>query len=139
MSRQSPSAFLLMHHRPRKKRPNGRWDLPKGHRENGETLLETALRETEEETGIPQASITIDHGFEFELTYPVTYKKTGNQVFTKQVRYFLGYVDEPCEISLTEHDAAEWITWAPPHKIQKETIDPLLEALHGYLGDHSNL
>ena len=42
---ESPPKFLLMRHR-------DRWDLPKGHAEPGETLLATALRETEEETGI---------------------------------------------------------------------------------------
>ena len=31
---------------------NGRWDLPKGKVEAGETLLQAALREVEEETGI---------------------------------------------------------------------------------------
>lgn len=31
---------------------NGRWDLPKGKVESGETLLQAALREVEEETGI---------------------------------------------------------------------------------------
>ena len=33
-------------------RRNNRWDLPKGKVEAGETLLQTALREVEEETGI---------------------------------------------------------------------------------------
>ena len=33
-------------------RRNGRWDLPKGKVESGETLLQAALREAEEETGI---------------------------------------------------------------------------------------
>lgn len=31
---------------------NGRWDLPKGHWEQGENFSETALREVEEETGV---------------------------------------------------------------------------------------
>lgn len=31
---------------------NGRWDLPKGKVEQGETLLQAAIREVEEETGI---------------------------------------------------------------------------------------
>lgn len=34
-------------------RRNGRWDLPKGKVEAGETLCQAALRETLEETGIP--------------------------------------------------------------------------------------
>lgn len=33
-------------------RRNNRWDLPKGKVESGETLLQAALREVEEETGI---------------------------------------------------------------------------------------
>lgn len=39
---------------------NGRWDLAKGKVETGETLLQAALREVEEETGIaPSAGGTI--------------------------------------------------------------------------------
>lgn len=33
---------------------NGLWDLPKGHREEGEDIAVTALREVQEETGVDQ-------------------------------------------------------------------------------------
>lgn len=42
---------LLMIHR------NGRWDLPKGHWEEGETIEECAVREVEEETGVGQIAL----------------------------------------------------------------------------------
>ena len=74
--------FLLMKH------PD-RWDLPKGHCEADESFEETAIRETEEETGISRQAIDLDPEFHFDLTYPVTYQKTGDRVFQKHVRYFL--------------------------------------------------
>lgn len=40
-------------------RRNGRWDLPKGKVEPGETLLQAALREVEEETGISVSSVLV--------------------------------------------------------------------------------
>ena len=138
MTRQPPRSFLLMRHRPGKKYPDGRWDLPKGHAEPDETFLDTALRETEEETGIAGDDITVDPGFRFELSYPVTYKKTGEQIFTKRVRYFLGFVDAPPRLTLTEHESAQWMLWKPPHEIQSETIDPLLAAVQKHLADRQH-
>lgn len=43
---RNPSGMVLMIMR------NGRWDLPKGHQEEGEEILQTALREVTEETGL---------------------------------------------------------------------------------------
>lgn len=126
LTKAAPRQFLLMRHA-------DRWDLPKGHCEEGESFVETALRETAEETGILESDITLDETFRFELTYPVRYKKTGDQEFTKQVVYFLGVVDGPHEISLTEHQGYRWFDWSPPHKIQEQTINPLLTAIDKHL------
>ncbi|MFK8111562.1 MAG: bis(5'-nucleosyl)-tetraphosphatase [Rubripirellula sp.] len=120
--------FLLMRHR-------DRWDLPKGHCEEGEDFLEAALRETEEETGIDTQSITVEPDFSYELTYMVKYKRWNNRVLEKQVRYYLGYLTEKPKLDLTEHESAQWFAWAPPHSIQVQTIDPLLEAVARHVCD----
>jgi 8-oxo-dGTP pyrophosphatase MutT (NUDIX family) len=43
------------------------WDFPKGHVEPGEDLIQTALRELEEETGITDAAVI--PGFSHEIKY----------------------------------------------------------------------
>ncbi len=118
--------FLLLRHA-------DRWDLPKGHCERGESFRRAALRETEEETGIPAGDIQLDDRFSFEITYPVTYSRTGDQTFQKQVRYFLGFLTTKPDLNLTEHEGAKWFTWNPPHQIQAQTIDPLLAAVAEHL------
>ncbi len=38
---------------------NDSWSLPKGHQEDGEESLQTAIREIEEETGIPKDALNL--------------------------------------------------------------------------------
>ena len=128
---QGSVEFLLMRH------PD-RWDLPKGHCDMGESFLQTALRETEEETGITPSSIEIDPRFEFDLFYQVQYPETGDQLLEKQVRYFLGFLSRKPELILTEHPSAAWHRWQPPHKIQSQTIDPLLESVARHFSEHDS-
>ncbi len=118
--------FLLMRH------PH-RWDLPKGRAEAGETLLETALRETHEETGIPPDALEIDPEFRFESRYRLPYRDRPGKTFEKTVTYFLGFLRKPVEIRLTEHPDYRWFPWRPPHQIQTQTVDPLLAAIAAHL------
>jgi len=119
-------SFLLMKH------PD-RWDLPKGHVDPGETEIECALREMEEETGIDRSEVELDPDFRFVHEYYVQYKRTKNKRKLKHLIIFLGHIDEPRDIDLTEHSDYQWVKWNPPHKIQNWTIDPLLEEVHAYL------
>ena len=118
-------SFLLMRH------PD-RWDLPKGHVDPGETNLQCAFRELEEETGITSGDITVDEEFKFKHTYVVKYTPEGEVVKTKKLIIFLARLHRAVSIKLTEHDGYEWIEWNPPHQIQDKTIDPLLEHLAGH-------
>ena len=124
MTRSAPRQFLLLRH-------HDRWDLPKGHRDGSETDAETALRETEEETGLKRQQIQLDPDFRFRLSYRVKYQDS--DPFEKHVTYFLGLIKESFRPDLTEHPNFQWFDWMPPHQIQQQTIDPLLHAVAAHL------
>jgi 8-oxo-dGTP pyrophosphatase MutT (NUDIX family) len=125
MTRTEPRSFLLMRHA-------DRWDLPKGRVDPGESDLDCALREFEEETGIPRAAIELHPTFRYtEVYYPIR-KKTGERDHKTLVIY-LATVPDRVAIEVTEHLGHEWFEWRPPHDIQSNTIDPLLAAVAAHL------
>ena len=58
---------------------NDRWDLPKGKVEVGETLLQAALREVEEETGIHCLNASMLECLSADATNTQTVKQSNNQ------------------------------------------------------------
>lgn len=95
-------AYLVLY------RKDGSPDLPKGHQEKGETDLDTALRELEEETGISPSRVRITPGFVFDSTYKTKSKKNGDTV-QKTVRLFHGVVDGPVIVAVDGHADYAWI------------------------------
>lgn len=124
---QGPTHFLLMRHA-------DRWDLPKGHAEPGESSVQTAVRETEEETGIAAEQWRLDPSFVFSITYPVRVRRFGDLPVQKTVHLFLAFVDHPHAVRCTEHVGYRWVDWPPAGPIQAQTIDPLLAAVASHLG-----
>ena len=74
----SKNLFLLLHY------PSGHWDFVKGKMEKGESIRETALRETKEETGITDVNFV--EGFEEWIEYNFQYQK---ELVHKKVVFFL--------------------------------------------------
>jgi 8-oxo-dGTP pyrophosphatase MutT (NUDIX family) len=119
-----PQSFLLLKH-------TDRWDLPKGHREAGESEIECALRELQEETGVGPDDIELAPDFRFTIDYVVPDNRFGEPCH-KTVVIFLGRLLHDMPIHPTEHEECQWFRWKPPHRIQAQTIDPLLAQVERY-------
>ena len=92
--------FLLLNY------PQGHWDFIKGKVEPGETLYETASRETKEETGI--SDIEFIDGFEESVEYDFRFKKEN---IHKKVIFFLAKTNEK-NIKLShEHNDFVWLEY----------------------------
>lgn len=121
--------FLLMKH------PQ-RWDLPKGHVDKGEKIMQAARRELYEETGIAKRDFRHIEGFEFKLDYEVVSRKSG-KLKKKQVTIFMAQLVRDVKIKLTEHPGYQWFDWDPPHTIWANTIDPLLAHAEAFFANQA--
>ena len=95
---------LLLRHSSISSRGGGHWDFPKGHIDDGETEIQTALRELEEETGIANANV-ID-GFRDTITYTFS---GGQERIGKEVIFFLATTKESKVILSHEHIDYSWL------------------------------
>ena len=95
---------LLLRHSPLSSRGGGHWEFPKGHIDDGETEIQTALRELEEETGIAHAKV-ID-GFRETITYTFS---GGKEQIGKEVVFFLATTKENKVTLSHEHIDYSWL------------------------------
>lgn len=121
-------SFLLLRH------PN-RYDLPKGHIQEGESEVDCALRELREETGIQSQQLRLEAGFRYTTTYRTRYRRFDGEEVEKTLVVFLAHLEAEAEVIPHEHGAFVWMEWAPPHQIQTETIDPLLAQAATFLAN----
>ncbi len=97
--------YLLLHY------PAGHWDFPKGHIEEGENELQTAMRELREETGIENAEFEPE--FREKISY--FYRREGKPIY-KEVFFFLARTDEK-EVRVShEHQGHEWLAYPEAQK-----------------------
>ncbi|MGB9754087.1 MAG: NUDIX hydrolase [Roseiflexus castenholzii] len=88
----------------------GKWTLPKGHLDDGESAAEAAVREVREETGV-----TGEVGaFVGSVTYMVQKK---GKPYRKRVDFFLMHADGGDAVPEAEEGISA-VAWFPPHEAQ---------------------
>ncbi len=97
-----PEVFLLHY------LTEGRWGLPKGHVDPGESLAATAIRETREETGFTHITLLEELG---EVSYRF-FEPTRRENVYKSVVYFFATTPERNSHPEPIFDRAEWVSVA---------------------------
>ncbi|SOY93380.1 NUDIX hydrolase [Cupriavidus taiwanensis] len=110
------------------------WDLPKGQPNLGEELLQAALRETTEETGLS----------ELELPWGEGYRETGPYSNGKFVRFYLalsrqGDVSLPvsAELGRPEHHDVRWVPFDGAQELLPPRFWPILQWAQEVVGPES--
>ncbi|KAL1919822.1 uncharacterized protein VTP21DRAFT_1753 [Calcarisporiella thermophila] len=93
----------------------GRWTLPKGKKEDGETDEENALREIKEETGIDGKIIEELLTIEYQYDHP-----THGTINKRVVYYLVEAVGGSATPQLEEILNAAWFTADAAYKLQQE-------------------
>ena len=112
----SEKQFLLLNY------PTGHWDFIKGGIEDGESLQQTAIRETREETGI--TDIEFIEGFKEEIEY---FFRVNKENIHKRVIFFLARTNSINVILSHEHLNFTWLDYESAMK--KLTYDNAINLL----------
>jgi 8-oxo-dGTP pyrophosphatase MutT (NUDIX family) len=104
----------------------GKWDLPKGKLDPGETLEECALREVEEETGVGQLELK-----KFLLVTLHEYEELGKVIEKKTHWYHMKTTSHQQLIPQAEEDITElrWIDHGNFEIVQRNTYPAIVEVL----------
>lgn len=94
------SEFLLLRNR------RGFWGFPQGHKEKGETEIQTLLREVFEETGISCLDV---HSYVGRIRY--SYFRTDGMKSEKEVRFYFATTSTKDIRLSVEHDGFVWATF----------------------------
>ncbi len=111
------------------------WGFPRGMNEKGERIIDTALRELYEETGLEKEDIEIFDDFLGSEEYK--YYWDGEEIY-KTVYLFLAKLkkDKKIVIDNKEQDAYKWVNYKEAMKILKYDTDKnLLKKAINFLGD----
>lgn len=112
----------------------GKWDLPKGKIEKGESLEQAALREVEEETGLKELILE-----EFlNNTFHIYTERNGEKILKTTYWFKMTYVGNSQPIPQKEEGISE-VCWKNEEMIKNEVIRMTFENIRLILDDYWNL
>lgn len=124
--------FLLLYRR------GSYWNFPKGHFNQGESALEAALREVEEETGLKKSDLKIIPEFR---AYERFYFQTGGEsIHDTVILHLAGTHKAEVRISPREHSGFGWFLYEDAVKTvgkKYHGIKRILKQAHDFLGARS--
>jgi hypothetical protein len=112
----------------------GKWDLPKGKIEKGESLEQAALREVEEETGLKELILE-----EFlNNTFHIYTERNGEKILKTTYWFKMTYVGNSQPIPQKEEGISE-VSWKNEEMINNEVMRMTFENIRLILDDYWNL
>jgi 8-oxo-dGTP pyrophosphatase MutT (NUDIX family) len=131
--RQDRRYLLILHQK-------GHWALPKGHKELGETDLETACREVREETGLEDYTVLEEKKF----TEQYQFQPSPGETIVKTVTYFVAQVSPTAtgdcpKITVQQAEVADyrWCTFTEAIELSTFAANrQVLQDCEAYLQSH---
>jgi 8-oxo-dGTP pyrophosphatase MutT (NUDIX family) len=104
----------------------GKWDLPKGKLDRGETLEQCAIREVEEETGVGQLQL-----IRFLLITEHEYVERGKKILKETHWWLMKTVGHQTLVPQTEEDITEikWVGSADFDLVLQNTYPAIVDVL----------
>lgn len=123
---QEGPKYLILYH------GHGYWNFPKGKIESEERSFATALRETQEETGLSRGDLRIARNFKAYERF--TFRRRGRRIF-KIVIFYIAETRNPRVKISKEHQGYAWFTFKEGMGVLKKYRDSqkVLEAAHRFL------
>jgi 8-oxo-dGTP pyrophosphatase MutT (NUDIX family) len=120
--RNSEGDFLFIHRR-------GRWDLPKGKQDEGETIEACALREVKEETGLYQVFVNAPLGNTWHA-----YHENGKFILKESVWYLMDAPSNQSTTPQSEEDINEirWVAENELDEVLKDTYPSIRDVIRKY-------
>ena len=114
------------------------WNFPKGHFEEGEGSLDTALREAEEETGIKQIEMHVLPNFRAYERFH--FKRGEEKIFDTVILYLAETKQAEVRISPREHSGFAWFLYRDAMKILRRYVGTrrVLKQSYDFIRKESN-